>query len=63
MTDRPLSTECSNDHREDYWTCPGCYNDLGDVGEGDAICPKCNRTVSCTLEYIPSCRSRLEEDD
>lgn len=34
----PHATECSNPHRVDYWTCPGCYHDLGNIGAGTHWC-------------------------
>lgn len=56
---QPYKTKISNPHRDDYWTCPGCYHDLGDVGRGEHECPSCNRMVTCTIEFEPACYSEL----
>lgn len=63
MIGEPHDTHISNPHRDDFWTCPGCYHDLGDVGEGEHKCPKCKRTVSCCVEHEPACHSRLVETE
>lgn len=55
----PHDTECSNPGRDDYWTCPGCYHDLGNVGAGTHWCPECGRCVICTVEHHPACHARL----
>lgn len=57
----PHATQCSNPHRDDYWTCPGCYTDLGNVGEGDHVCPTCDRPIRCTVEMEPACHCSLIE--
>ena len=57
----PKSDHISNSNRDDYWSCPGCYHDLGNVGEGTHTCPECERTIECTVEYEPACHSRLED--
>lgn len=62
----PLSTSCSNAGFYDRWTCPGCYDDLPNTGEGTFICERCGNTVECTLERQPICQSRIadiDEDD
>lgn len=59
----PLSTRCSNDHRDDMWTCPACYTDLGDVGPGTATCPKCSHTMKLTLAKFTSCVAELIPDE
>lgn len=59
----PLSTQCSNTNRDDWWTSPCCYEDMGDVGEGVHACPKCGRDVRCSLEYVPQCMAELAEGD
>jgi hypothetical protein len=56
-----LADHISNANRDDYWTCPACYRDLGDVGAGQQTCPKCARKIDCTIEFEPSCHSRLVE--
>ena len=56
-------TRISNPHRDDYWTCPGCYHDLGDVGRGRHSCPSCQRIINCTVEYEPACYSELVDMD
>lgn len=55
----PHATECSNTGQDDYWTCPGCYHDLGSVGAGTHWCPECGRCVICTVEYHPASHARL----
>lgn len=57
----PFQDVASNHGRDDYWTCPGCYYDLGDVGEGNHTCPECGRTLSCSVEYEPVCRAEIVE--
>lgn len=59
----PFQTQCCNAHRDDYWTCPGCYHDLGNVGRGTHTCPECGRLLHCTVEYEPACYTRLAEED
>jgi hypothetical protein len=61
MFDKPHANTCSNTHRDDHWTCPGCYHDLGDIGEGEHVCPHCNRAITCTLKQVPECVCRLSE--
>lgn len=61
MSDEPFADACSNSHRDDDWTCPGCYHDLGDVGRGDHTCPNCHRAIRCTVEYEPACHTHLVE--
>ncbi len=58
----PFATKCANPHRDDLWTCPGCYHDLGNVGVGRFWCPECGRSVICTVQHHPSCHSQLAED-
>lgn len=68
-----MSETCSNLGFYDRWTCPECYNELGDVPKArtkSAIikCDSCGKNVRCSLEYEPSCRSTIvldgeEEDD
>ena len=58
---QPHNTHISNPGRDDYWSCPGCYHDLGDVGSGRTTCPECNREMDCTVEFEPACHSRLIE--
>lgn len=57
----PHATHCSNPNRHDYWTCPGCYTDLGNVGVGDQVCPTCDRPIRCTVEMEPACHCSLIE--
>lgn len=52
---------CSNPGVTDRWTCPGCYDELGCVGEGEHVCPGCNRKVRCYLESQPVCTTELVE--
>lgn len=59
----PFAEQCSNDHRDDWWTCPGCYTDLGDVGKGVRECPTCKRLVECTVVQFPSCLAELVLED
>ena len=59
----PYAFTCSNPHRDDYWTCPGCYVDLGNIGKGDHTCPNCSRKIHCSVEYRPACLSRLIETE
>ncbi len=59
----PHCMECSNPNRDDYWTCPGCYHDLGNVGAGTHWCPECGRCVICTVEYQPACHARLQTEE
>ncbi len=69
MTDlhEPLSTSCSNPGRDDYWTCPACYADQGDVGDDNIVDCACGHRFKATLEHEPVCRSTLiqegDEDD
>lgn len=59
----PYETELNNPGRDDNWSCPGCYHDLGDVGEGVHQCPSCGRQVKCTLEHQPVRHSTLNLED
>lgn len=59
MIDEPLATHCSNSNRDNFWTCPGCYHDLGDVGEGTHSCDTCGRLIVCTVEHEPACHARI----
>lgn len=59
----PMADECSNPGRDDFWTCPGCYTDLGCIGEGDHTCPHCDRDITCTIEHQPVCTTRLREKE
>ncbi len=59
MDGKAFAEECSNPHRDDYWTCPGCYADLGDVGEGIHACSECERLLETTIVYEPCCHARL----
>lgn len=59
----PLATHCSNPHRDDFWTCPGCYGDLGNVGSATIVCAECGHKVECTLEYAPACHARIVGGD
>jgi rubrerythrin len=63
MSETIYANETSNPHRDDYWTCPACIHDLGNVGEGTHQCPSCNRMVECTVEHFPSCLARLAEPE
>ena len=51
--------DCRNTGRDDYWTCPSCYNDLGNVGETETECQKCGCIIMCTVQYEPSCYSKV----
>lgn len=53
----------SNPNRDDYWSCPNCYHDLGDVGEGHHNCPSCGKLMNCTVVYEPACHSYLLDED
>lgn len=57
-----FASSCSNDHCDDRWTCPGCYTELGDVGQGEHECPGCGRRVICTLETFTSCVAELSDE-
>jgi predicted amidophosphoribosyltransferase len=59
----PYSDRTANPHRTDYWTCPGCYEDLGDIGSGRHRCPTCDRAIVCTVEYEPECVTRLDDPE
>jgi hypothetical protein len=59
----PLATHCSNPHRDDFWTCPGCYGDLGNVGSAIIVCAECGHKVECTVEYEPACHARIVEGE
>lgn len=59
--DKPLSDRCSNPGRYDYWTCPGCYGDLGDIGTGLHTCPHCERQIECEIDHEPVCITRLTD--
>lgn len=59
----PHSESCSNPGRDDYWTCPACYHDLGDVGRGRHTCPECERELECTLDSEPVCTTALVETE
>lgn len=58
----PMAQECSNPGRDDYWTCPGCYHDLGCCGTGTVTCPECERTLICTIEHQPVCKAEIVGD-
>lgn len=58
---KPFAECCANAGRDDYWTCPGCYHDLGDVGCGFHTCPECLREIECSLDYQPVCVTRLND--
>lgn len=59
----PYDTHISNPHRDDFWTCPACLTDLGDIGAGDHVCQACGSDVHCTVEYEPACHSRLNNSE
>lgn len=61
MPGEPHATECSNPGHDDRWTCPGCYEELGDIGIGRHDCPKCGRTLQTSVEMQPVCVTRLED--
>lgn len=61
MTAEPLSTECSNPGRDDYWTCPACYADHGDVGDDNIVECECGFSFRATLTSQPVCLSELVE--
>ncbi|WP_034999331.1 hypothetical protein [Beijerinckia mobilis] len=63
MRKEPFSDHCSNPNRDDHWTCPACYKDLGNVGEHTIICPDCGNKILCTIEYEPACHARLADQD
>lgn len=51
--------ECSNPNRDDHFTCPGCYNDLGDIADDLVRCPKCEAAVIGAVVQTPSASARL----
>lgn len=55
----PHAEVASNPGRDDYWTCPGCYTDLGGIGRGEHVCPACDRAIVCSVEYEPVCVTKL----
>lgn len=57
----PFAESCTNPHRDDYWTCPGCYTDLGNIGRGRHTCPTCERTIECDVIHEPGCRTEIVE--
>jgi len=57
----PFETQCSND-RDDRWTTPCCYGELGNCGPGTHECPKCGRSVECTTETFTSSVCTLADD-
>ena len=59
LKQEPIANHCSNKGRDDYWTCPGCYTDLGDCGSGEVVCDKCGNLVKCTIEYEPACHAQI----
>ncbi|MBL3569887.1 hypothetical protein BV509_00865 [Rhodovulum sulfidophilum] len=63
LNEEPIDTSCSNPGRDDYWTCPGCYHDLGDVGEGRHTCPECGRGIDCAIDIQPVCVARLADHE
>jgi len=63
MPKEPLSDHCSNPNRDDYWTCPACYADLGNVGQRTLVCSHCSNKIVCTIEYEPACHARLADQD
>lgn len=58
---QPFAESCENPGRDDWWTCPGCYTDLGDVGQGEHRCTSCDRVLVCSVVYNPACRAELQE--
>ncbi len=59
----PLASEYLNAPADDDWICPGCYADLGDVGEGIHTCPECERLLEATIVYEPCCLSLLIKNE
>lgn len=57
------ATQLKNPGRDDYWSCPACCHDLGNVGEGTHTCPSCGREMSCSIDYDPCCISELVNQD
>lgn len=48
-----LSTKTANDHRDDRWTCPACFEDMPNGSPGVVVC-SCGATVRCTVETFES---------
>ena len=60
----PFELSCSNYGFTDRWSCPACYNFLGDVGNGNKItCKECGNTIKCTFRTIPDCFSEVDNAD
>lgn len=57
-----FDTECRNVGYYDRFTTPCCYID---VKQHTVSCPKCGRTIVCTVEHEPVavCRVVEAEDD
>lgn len=55
----PFADTCANAGRDDYWTCPGCYHDLGNIGSGRHTCPECERAIECEIDHQPVCVTSL----
>lgn len=60
-----LSDRCENTghYWPQRWTCCACYAELGDIGEGEHVCPKCDAAIECTRDYVPSFVTTLREPD
>lgn len=59
-----LSDRCSNDHFDDWWTCPSCYRDLDGVKSDERVtCPNCGARLDLTLELFTSCVSTVVDDE
>lgn len=56
---QPLSRSVANTGFDDSWTCPSCYNELGNVGIGETQCPSCHAKLVCYVERIPQCVAEL----
>ena len=58
-----MNTRTSNPNRDDYWTCPACYFDMGNVGTGQHTCKDCGKLVNCTIKHEPACHSDIIEGE
>jgi hypothetical protein len=56
----PFDTECRNPGEDDRWTTPCCY---ADVYEEVSTCPKCGRSVKCSVDSQTVAVCRLVEEE
>lgn len=62
-TDDPYSDSITNPNRDDYWTCPVCISDLGNIGEGIHTCSSCGAIIECSIIHQPACKADLVEQE